>query len=467
MKQVKTILVAIALLIGIIIPQIANAQKRNVTLEDITLLKELGTEEKVINILTRVLNGDGELAESFDIDEYIKKAKTKKKSLEIVNITGKWVLGNNNRSFIEFNADNTMIDRIHQGIEFTVEGTDITYPLEATILHYTWKIEGYDVIQTPVPENKEYILGDISYYPSDIQNRIKEDIKNRKEAYIKESHEAEQYYIKSISPESLTLRQGEKEWTYVRDISNMSAQQKNEYNKEMEKWNKSIKEIEQEGYLSALKRDNLQMAKLKAKAVASGNPHDYWIIGHMYEFGEGDDYMKTTICLDSALVWYKKVAAIDPEYERYVTAVTHKIKTGGDYYEDKQKSDIAAKKKEIAQVRAKYTKKYGASNSNYLSKQATIVKGMSLAFIQEYINDFNRIGFYGWGDKQFILKLQEYKPTQRDMMQFGRTVKSYKLICGSEPIWSFLVLNSKVVSSTLLSKISDRSINMNSANEDF
>lgn len=120
----------------------------------------------------------------------------------------------------------------------------------------------------------------------------------------------------------------------------------------------------------------------------------------------------------------------------------------------KEQQEKDAKKKQIAQVRAAYTKKYGASYSNYLSKQGYIVKGMPIAFIREYINDFNRLGFYLLGN-QVQLRLQEYQPTVRDMMQFGRAVKSYRLIAGSEQMWAFLVLNGKVVSCSKLSIVYD------------
>ncbi len=122
---------------------------------------------------------------------------------------------------------------------------------------------------------------------------------------------------------------------------------------------------------------------------------------------------------------------------------------------EKAAKDLETKKKQVAQKRAGYTNKYGASSTNYLSKQSKIVKGMTLAFIREYINDFNQIGFYFpnyYGkETRRTLSLQEYKPTVRDMTQFGRTVESYKLIIGDNvQIWSFLVLNGKVVSSSLL-----------------
>ena len=481
MKQVKTLLMAIALLVGICIPQMVNAQrditpedlekimanrqekeKRKVTLEEINLLEEIKYDDIIVNVLRKMYKEgtEGYIDEMYEIMKmrYPEEFKliedripqTKESEQLPINLVGKWINKYSDKQIEEYYADGNSIYKNGKGFEYTVKGTDITYPVKAVVFHFKWKRDGRRLTTMRVPK-QDMILGDISFYPADIQKRIKEDVDSRTNDV---SPDTVHYYISSFSPEEMTRKQGKDEYCYVRDISNMSAQEKNEYNKEIENWNKIKKEKEQKEYLAALERDNLQMAKLKAKAIASGNQYDYWIIGHMYEFGEGNDYMKTTICLDSALVWYKKAAAIDPKNEQYVTAVTHKIKTGGDYYEDKEKSEKEAKTKQIAQVRAAYTKKYGASYSNYLSKQGYIVKGMPIAFIREYINDFNRLGFYLLGN-QVQLRLQEYQPTQRDMMQFGRAVKSYRLIAGSEQMWAFLVLNGKVVSCSKLSTVYD------------
>ncbi len=500
MKHINTILVAITLLIGICIPQMANAQNRKTTQEDIILLDEFGIADSLIanhieEVELGIVNSWGEawekvekafpekykeikdkiaklkesnqLSEKYEAikDRIVKQNKSKHliEKNEHVNLVGRWKRKNNDEGFVEYHADGTSILKICKQYEYTVEGTDITYPVKNFIYHYTWKIEGNILTEIQGPEI-DYDLGDISFYPADIQKRIKEDIESK---IRNEDIDTASYYILSYSPEEMTLKRGN-ELTFVRDISNMSAQEKAEYNKEVENRNKAKKEKEQKEYLAALERDNLQMAKLKVKAIASGEPERYWRIGALYEEGR-IAYVdngrvcenKTTICLDSALVWYKKAAAMNSEYEKYVAALTYKIKTGrDDYYENKKKSEdaakIAAKKKQIAQVRAAYTKKYGANNSNYLSKQGVIVKGMPIAFIREYVNDFNRIGFYTnyWLQIQRLqLSLNEYRPTERDMMQFGRAVKSYKLICGNQPKWSFLTLNGKVVSVSRLSDL--------------
>lgn len=116
--------------------------------------------------------------------------------------------------------------------------------------------------------------------------------------------------------------------------------------------------------------------------------------------------------------------------------------------EHKQK--ISEKQKQINQCRAKHKKKYGAI-SEYLSIQGKIVNGMSLAFIQEYINDYNRL-CDGVVDRDF--GLQSYYPTTRDMMQFGRNVIVYKLYLDTSIVlkgisgkicWTLFVVNGKVV----------------------
>lgn len=302
MKQVKTILVAIALLIGISMPQATKAQQQD--------------------------------------------------QLHI-NIVGRWINESSDKYIWEYYADGTKIHKNGSGYKYTVEGTDITYPVKDFIFHWTWKIEGNVLTEMQDPKI-DYHLGDISYYPADIQKKIKEDIESRIKNW--DNNETWRFEILSYSPEVMTLKKGESEYTYLRDMSNMSAQEKAEYNKEIAKWNKIKKEKEQKDYLAALERDNLQMAKLKVKAIASGNQYDYWIIGHMYEFGKGNDGMTTTICLDSALVWYKKAAAIDPKNEEYVTAVKYKIKTGReDYYEQKEKKEEKATYDELCR---KFGKKY-------------------------------------------------------------------------------------------------------------
>ena len=505
MKHINTILVAITLLIGICIPQMANAQNRKTTQEDVILLDEfaddLGVNDSVIAIFIEQvelrivdsldevwekvenafpekykeikekiakLKESNQLSEKYEAikDRIVKQNKSKllTEKNEHINLVGRWKYKKNDKQIYEYHADGTLISKNCEKFEYTVEGTDITYPVKNFICHYTWKIEGNILTEMQGPEI-DYDLGDISFYPADIQKRIKEDIESKIRNVDIDTFS---YYILSYSPEEMTKKRLKSEWTFVRDISNMSAQEKAEYNKEVENRNKAKKEKEQKEYLAALERDNLQMAKLKVKAIASGEPERYWRIGALYEEGR-IAYVdngrvcenKTTICLDSALVWYKKAAAMNSEYEKYVAALTYKIKTGrDDYYENKKKSEdaakIAAKKKQIAQVRAAYTKKYGANNSNYLSKQGVIVKGMPIAFIREYVNDFNRIGFYTnyWAKIQRLqLSLNEYRPTERDMIQFGRAVKSYKLILGNQPIWSFLTLNGKVVTVSRLSDL--------------
>ena len=128
----------------------------------------------------------------------------------------------------------------------------------------------------------------------------------------------------------------------------------NQYNKDVANYNKKIKEKEDAELKAKLAKEDLMMAKLKIKALSSGKLYDHWIIGHMYEFGEGNGN-EVTICLDSALVWYKKAAVIDPKYEECVTALKYKMKTGGDYYKHKEQVE---KKAAYDTLCKKYGKKY-------------------------------------------------------------------------------------------------------------
>ena len=164
------------------------------------------------------------------------------------------------------------------------------------------------------------------------------------------------FLIESFSPGTMILKMVNTGsiFHFSRDTSVMTPQELNQYNKDVANYNKKIKEKEDAELKAKLAKEDLMMAKLKIKALSSGKQYDYWIIGHMYEFGEGNGN-EVTICLDSALVWYKKAAVIDPKTEEYVTAVKYKMKTGGDYYKHKEQVE---KKAAYDTLCKKYGKKY-------------------------------------------------------------------------------------------------------------
>lgn len=95
------------------------------------------------------------------------------------------------------------------------------------------------------------------------------------------------------------------------------------------------------GYSAAVKmRNEMKVESLKEHALKSRNQYDSWIIGHMYEFGKGNDYNEIDICLDSALVWYKKAAALNESNQKYVTALEYKMKNNGaDYWAYKEQKE--------------------------------------------------------------------------------------------------------------------------------
>lgn len=353
-------------------------------------------------------------------------------SQQTFNPVGKWVLGNQE---LEFKSDHSYSFRNDNKGSGTVEGTDITFPSVSRTWRGTWNVEGNVLIRTNT--QFEWTIGDISYYPADDQQRIKDDVRDREKNY--EPHTF-QYIIKSISPISLVLTSvdGKDSYTWNRDVKSLTAQEKIEYDKEVER----LKQIAEEKRLNAQKaakeRDDRVMARLKAKAIASGNQYDYWIIGHTYEFGEGNDFVKVTINLDSALVWYKKAAAIDPKNETYVTALSHKMKTGGDFYEDKAKETIANAKKKAASLGSKY----GAAYVNSLINTGNIKVGTPMALLQEYIPIKNPL----MAHKNYHAEIKYYEPSVRDMAQYGKAAKRVKIINSwGNVYYSLMVVNGKVV----------------------
>lgn len=273
------------------------------------------------------------------------------------NIVGKWHLGET-ETYIIFNNDGTCIMHIPITKPWTVPGTDIDFLVKSTDYTNKWRLDG-NIITITDHIKQKITLGDNSYYPADIQKQIRE---------YKEKKENESggelrmvFTIESFSPKDMYTKYNDEVCQFIRDTSVMTPQELNQYNKELNQYNKDvanlnkkIKEKEDAELKAKLAKEDLMMAKLKIKALSSGKQHDYWIIGHMYEFGEGDGN-EVTICLDSALVWYKKVASIDPRYEKYVTAVKYKMKTGGDYFEHKKQEE---KKAAYDTLCKKYGKKY-------------------------------------------------------------------------------------------------------------
>jgi len=102
-------------------------------------------------------------------------------------------------------------------------------------------------------------------------------------------------------------------------------------------------------------RNELRIEELKEKAYKSSDQYDSWIIGHIYEFGSGNGY-EMTVNLDTAIVWYKKAAALDPEVQEYVTAAEFKkTHNGADYWAAKQEKENKAAYDALCK---KYGKKY-------------------------------------------------------------------------------------------------------------
>lgn len=268
------------------------------------------------------------------------------------NIVGKWFLGGDGHYFI-FNNDGTYLFHVINTKQWILPGTDIEFVVKSQDYTGKWCLDG-DIITVTSQKKRKIVLGDNSYYPADIQKQIREYKEQQENIY--EGNDVMNYFIESFSPKNMYAKNKDKtlDYHFNRDTSVMTPQELNQYNKDVANYNKKIKEKEDAELKAKLAKEDLMMAKLKIKALSSGKQYDYWIIGHMYEFGEGNGN-EVTICLDSALVWYKKAAVIDPKNEEYVTALRYKMKTGGDYYKHKEQVE---KKAAYDALCKKYGKKY-------------------------------------------------------------------------------------------------------------
>ena len=343
------------------------------------------------------------------------------------NIVGKWIIQDGS-SYLKFNKDGTGLIHITVTRPYNIKEIDIDFVVKANEHATIWSLDENKITVDRI--NRKIILGDNSLYPADIQKQIKEYKENLEQSYHKGYKDV--FYIASLSPDTLKVKfEDGSMFDWIRDTSDMTPQELNQYKKDVANWNKKIKEEKDAELKAKLAKDNILMTKLKIKALSSGDIYDHWIIGHMYEFGEGNGD-RITICLDSALVWYKKAAAIDSNYQRYVTAVSHKIKTGGDYYKDKEKAEVDNAKRRIANLR----QKYGAVYVNSLMNTGNIKVGTPVALLEEYIPLFNRIY------SAIPLELHYYEPTTRDMQQYGRNAKRVEVNNG---LYSFMVVNGKVV----------------------
>lgn len=347
------------------------------------------------------------------------------------NIVGKWMTSSDSRAgnswFFKFQKDSTGLFHAKVTKPFKIKGTDIDFVVKADDYAIKWSIDGNKLTIDRI--GRKILLGDNSLYPADIQKQIKEYKNNLEQSYKGDKYV---FSIVSLSPDTLKIKFEDGDIAFlIRDTSDMTPQEMNQYKTDVANWNKKIKEEKDAELKAKLAKDNILMTKLKIKALSSGDIYDHWIIGHMYEFGEGNGD-RITICLDSALVWYKKAAAIDSNYQRYVTAVSHKIKTGGDYYKDKEKAEVDNAKRRIANLR----QKYGAVYVNSLMNTGNIKVGTPVALLEEYIPLFNRIY------SAIPLELHYYEPTTRDMQQYGRNAKRVEVNNG---LYSFMVVNGKVV----------------------
>ncbi len=326
-----------------------------------TLLTDAGEQEYGVtytnyeldekgNWVRRTCEVMGQTKEQTRSIEYYTIPSQSASSQSLYKIIGKWLFKGAEEEYIIFNKDGTGIIHFKITQPYIVPGTDIEFLVKSEDYYEKWFLDG-DQLTLYALSRRKTILGDNSYYPADIQKQIKE----YKEKLEHEPGTEFNCTIESFSPEIMVIKG--KNWVHhlTRDTSVMTPQELNQYKKDVANYNMKIKEKEDAELKAKLAKEDLMMAKLKIQALSSGKVYDHWLIGHMYETGEGNNDDRVTICLDSALVWYKKAAAIDPQYEQQVTAVKYKMKTGGNYYEHKKQEDEKAAYDTLCK---RYGKKY-------------------------------------------------------------------------------------------------------------
>ena len=336
-------------------------------------------------------------------------------SSQSYNIVGKWILQDGS-SYVKYNKDGTGLQHFKRTKPFKIEGTDIDFVVKADEYAIKWSLDGKEVTMNRI--GRKIILGDNSYYPANIQKQIKE-YKDNLEQSFKEDKDA--FPIVSLSPDTLKVKFDNGNIVdWIRDKSGMTPQEMNQYKKDVANWNKKVKEKEDAKLKAKLAKENLMMAKLKIKALSSGNQYDYWIIGHMYEFGEGNDGDRVTICLDSALVWYKKATEIDPNNQRYVTALTYKMKTGGDYYKHKEQEEIKAAYNSLCKM---YGKKYAddaiAGRITIGMPEALLIRAFKTKLVKKTASS-KLYRVYGWGTTNLGTTISNNAHTQSVWVSNGK-----------------------------------------------
>jgi hypothetical protein len=332
------------------------------------------------------------------------------------NIVGKWFLGET-ETYIIFNNDGTCIMHIPITKPWTVPGTDIEFLVKSTDYTNKWRLDGNKITVTDHIKQK-IILGDNSYYPADIQKQIRE-YKEQKENEIGGEFRMV-FTIESFSPKDMYTKYDDDDCHFIRDTSVMTPQELNQYNKDVADWNKKVKEKEDAQLKAKLAREDLMMAKLKIKALSSGKQYDHWIIGHMYEFGEGNDNAKVTINLDSALVWYKKAANIDPINEEYVAAVKYKMKTGGDYFKHKeQEKEKAAYDTLCKKFGKKYTDDAMAGRITIGMPEALLISAFKTKLVEKTASS-KLYRVYGWGMTNLGTTISNNAHTQSVWVRNGK-----------------------------------------------
>ena len=309
------------------------------------------------------------------------------------DIVGKWI--SEKGSIVIINKDGAGFAHYKRGNIDNIEGTNIYFAVDSEEYDIKWKLGEHNSLDM-YRYNYKIILGDNSFYPANIMKQIQNYIEKKEQSFKGWSYSA---YL--TLDETLEVRDGAPTY-WLRDKSGTTPQELNHYKKDVPDWEK-----DEAGWnKKAKEKQDLTMAKLKKRALSSGNESDYMLIADIYETGRMrrilNDFAWVTICLDSALVWYKKAATIDPKNEKHVERLKYKMKTGrDDYYQHKEEEENKAAYNSLCK---KYGKKYvdDASHGRITigMPEALLFGFFKTKLVQETASS-KLYRIYGWGATDF------------------------------------------------------------------
>lgn len=235
-------------------------------------------------------------------------------SAQKINIVGTWKEVNPNqyhnqvlnesivlRTWI-FSADGTKTLKGRQQLTYPIGGINCTFDLVQSRTDEKWTLNGNTLTMVAIPLNKLTI--DVDYqkygnYTAAQKQKINAGIPAFKQLAIKETRQGWQsfvgnksiYTIKSYNPKQMVLDLDGQDIMLVRDISKMTAVQKNQFNKEVAEYEAQIQKEKE--MREAAKREAEEKAKREAEEASSSKGKQNQVKFHDVEANQATGPVKS------------------------------------------------------------------------------------------------------------------------------------------------------------------------------